>query len=410
MRERPGLAPDDAVLSVTSMSFDISVLEVFLPLVTGARTIVASQEDASDGSRLAALIKSSGATVVQSTPSGWRLLMQAQWRGDPSIVAIAGGEPVPSDLARWLGERVRQVWNGYGPTETTVYSSIGPLTEGDAITVGTPVANTGIYVIDAAGNIAPVGAIGEICIGGDGVTRGYHRRPELTAEKFVPDPFVEGRVMYRTGDYGRWRADGRLDHLGRIDGQIKLRGYRIETGEIEAAMVTHELVRGAVVGVRTASADDPRLVAWVQLHDDAECTASELRRHLRHTLPEFMIPSMIVMVDSFPLTPNGKTDRQALPDPFANAPQAPREYVAPTTPTERLIAEIWMRLLGVPRAGVTDGFFELGGHSLLAMRAAGEISARTGRLLEPRLLFFRTLGQLAEACAVPTRESLHASP
>lgn len=401
MRERHGLAPHDGVLCVTSMSFDISVLEVFLPLVTGARTIIATREDASDGARLAALIKSTGATVVQSTPSGWRLLMQANWRGDQSIVGIAGGESMPHDLARWMGERVRQVWNGYGPTETTVYSSMALLKDGDAITIGTPVANTRIYVMDAGGNIAPIGAIGEICIGGDSVTRGYHKRPELTAEKFVPDPFVNGRLMYRTGDYGRWRADGRLDHLGRIDGQVKLRGYRIETGEIEAALVTHEMVRGAVVGVRTASADDPRLVAWVQLHDDAECTASELRRHLRHTLPEYMIPSMLVMVEAFPLTPNAKIDRRALPDPFAHAPLAPREYVAPTTPTQQQIAEIWMRLLGVPQAGVTDGFFELGGHSLLAMRAAGEISARTGRTIEPRLLFFRTLGQLAEACDAP---------
>ncbi|MBC7840748.1 MAG: amino acid adenylation domain-containing protein [Gemmatimonadaceae bacterium] len=401
MRLRPGISAADRVLSVTSMSFDISVLEVFLPLVTGARTIVATRDDASDGARLAELIRTSGASIVQATPSGWRLLMHAAWVGDPSIVAIAGGETMPPELAQWMLARTRQVWNGYGPTEATVYASMALLSNGGPITIGTPVANTHIYVMDSAGNVAPVGAPGEICIGGDSVARGYHQRDELTAEKFVADPFVAGRTMYRTGDYGRWRTDGLLDHMGRIDGQVKLRGYRIETGEIEAALATHAMVRSAVVGVRNASADDPRLMAWVQLHDDGECTASELRRYLRQSLPEFMIPSMLMFVDRFPLTPNAKVDRKALPDPFASTPLTPREYIAPSTPTERLISEIWITLLGVNQAGVTDSFFELGGYSLLAMRAASEISVRTGRVIEPRLLFFRTLGQLAEALDAP---------
>ena len=401
MRLRPGLRADDAVLCVTSMSFDISLLEVFLPLVIGARTIVATRDDASDGARLASLIAASGATVVQSTPSAWRLLMNAQWSGNPALVAIAGGETMPPDLARWLLGRVRQVWNGYGPTETTVYSSMALLRDGDAITIGTPVANTRIYVIDLAGNVLPIGAPGELCIGGDGVSAGYHNRPDLTAERFVADPFVPGGTMYRTGDIGRWRADGRIEHLGRIDGQVKLRGYRIETGEIESTLATHPAVRAALVGVRNASADDPRLVAWVQLHEEEECTSSELRHHLRQALPEFMIPSMIMLVEQFPLTPNAKVDRHALPDPFAGTSVPSREYVAPQTATQRLISEIWIGLLGVTRAGLTDSFFELGGHSLLAMRAASEISLRTNRAIEPRLLFFRTLGQLAEACDTP---------
>ena len=401
MRERPGVAVDDAVLCVTSMSFDISVLEVFLPLVAGARTIVATRDDSSDGARLAKLIAASGATVVQSTPSGWRLLMNAQWAGGVGIVGIAGGESMPADLARWMGERVKQVWNGYGPTEATVYSSMALLHDGDAITIGTPVANTRIYVMDLAGNVLPIGAAGELCIGGDGVAAGYHNRAELTAEKFVADPFVSGGRLYRTGDFARWRSDGRIDHLGRIDGQVKLRGYRIETGEIEAALATHFAVLTAVVGVRNASADDPRLVAWVQLHDDAECTSSELRRHVRQVLPEFMVPSMLVFVERLPLTPNAKIDRRALPDPFGTAPRAPREFSPPVTRTQQLIAEVWTRLLGVREAGLNDSFFELGGHSLLAMRAASEISLRTGRTIEPRLLFFRTLSQLADACDTP---------
>lgn len=401
MRIRPGIAADDAVLCVTSMAFDISVLEVFLPLVTGARTILATREVASDGERLADLIRTSRATIVQSTPSGWRLLMQAKWSGSPEVTAIAGGEPMPDDLTRWLGERVRWVWNGYGPTETTVYSSMALLTGADMITIGTPVSNTHIYVLDALNHPLPVGVPGEICIGGNGVTRGYHDRPALTGERFVPDPFVAGARMYRTGDYGRWRADGRLEHLGRIDGQVKVRGYRIETGEIETALTRHPAVHAAVVGVRNAATDDPRLVAWVQLEPHGDCTTSELRRHLRSSLPEFMIPSMLVLVESFPMTPNGKVDKRALADPFAAGKPSSQEYIAPTTPAELLIADVWMRLLGVTQVGTTDSFFELGGHSLLAMRAAQEISAATGVPIEPRLLFFRTLGQLAAASEMP---------
>jgi amino acid adenylation domain-containing protein len=425
MRERIGFGPEDGIVAITSASFDISVLELFLPVVQGGRTIVADRDTAADGARLAELVRTSGATMLQSTPSGWRLLMRANWEGSPTLTAIAGGEPMPQDLLEWLWARVGTVWNGYGPTETTVYSTAARLDRGDLITIGTPVANTQIYVLDAHRRPAPIGAPGEIYIAGDGVARGYHNRPELTAERFVPDPFapgalhaprsplaesndgvsgergawsVEGARMYRTGDAGRWRADGRLEHLGRLDGQVKVRGYRIETGEIETALTSHPLVKAAVVGVQALSADDPRIVAWVQMEEDEDVTPSELRRHVRQRLPEFMVPSMIVPVETIPLTPNGKVDRRALPDAFATTRPAPTVGAPPTTPTERLIAEIWRRLLRVEQVSVTDSFFELGGHSLLAMRAAGEISSRIGRAIDPRLLFFRTLGQLAEAC------------
>jgi hypothetical protein len=204
--------------------------------------------------------------------------------------------------------------------------------------------------------------------------------------------------MYRTGDIGRWLPDGTIEHLGRADGQIKLRGYRIETGEIETALAAHPAVRSAVVGVRGATADDQRLVAWVQFGDDEDATTSELRRHLRQRLPEFMIPSVIVPLAVVPQTPNGKVDRRALPDPFVAASSTRQESVPPSTPMERLIADIWSRLLNVTDISVHDGFFELGGHSLLAMRATAEIAAATNCQLDPRLLFFRTLGQIAEAC------------
>ena len=398
MRNTIGCSAADVLFSVTSPSFDISVLELFLPLVLGGRIVIADRETISDGHRFARALTESGASMVQSTPSGWRLLMNAGWQGNAALRAIVGGEPLPPALAQWLRPRVRELWNAYGPTETTVWSTMALITEDEPITIGIPIANTRVYVLDAHERLAPIGVAGEIYIAGAGVARGYHQRSDLTAERFVPDCGAAGATMYRTGDIGRWRRDGRLEHLGRVDGQVKVRGHRIETGEIEAVLASHAAVQEAVVGVRDSASEDPRLVAWVRLHEDEACTASELRQHLRQRLPEFMIPSMIVPIETFPLTPNGKIDRRALPDAFVNAYTRGDEGAPPTTPTERIIADIWMRLLSVDRLAVTDRFFELGGHSLLAMRAANEIAARTGRVIDPRLLFFRTLGQLAEAC------------
>jgi amino acid adenylation domain-containing protein len=386
----------DSVLAVTSPSFDISVLELFVPLVNGGGVVVASREETADGERLARRLAESGATLLQATPSGWRLLMQLDWPGDPKLAAIVGGEPLPPALAAWLRPRVRALWNAYGPTETTVWSTLARIEDGP-ITVGQPIANTRIYLLGAEGNVLPPGETGEIVIAGDGVTQGYHQRPELTAERFVPEPGRAGARMYRTGDLGRWRDDGRLEHLGRLDDQVKLRGHRIELGEIEVRLGEHPAVAQAVVGVKTESAEDARLTAWVRLHEDAGATVSELRRHLRRLLPEYMVPSLIVAVERIPLAPNGKVDRRAL----AGAGRQGRETVAaqgatPGTAMQLLIAEVWKRLLGVPDVTLDSGFFDLGGHSLLAMRAAHEIGQRIGRTVDPRMMFLRNLGQLAE--------------
>ncbi|MEP7049207.1 MAG: amino acid adenylation domain-containing protein [Pseudomonadota bacterium] len=397
MRGCVGFGARDVLLSVTSPSFDISVLELFLPLVLGARVVLADREVVSDGARLAALVASSGATLLQSTPSGWRLLMNANWPGNPELTAIVGGEPLPPALAAWLRPRVRTLWNAYGPTETTVWSTMAEVEDGP-ISIGKPIANTRIYVLGAQQRLAPIGALGEICIAGDGVALGYHQRPELTAERFIEEPNAPGKRMYRTGDLGRWRADGQLEHLGRLDGQVKVRGYRIETGEVEAVLASHPSVKQAVVDVRSVAADDPRIVAWIQLRESEDCTGSELRRFLRQRLPEFMIPAIFSLVDKFPLTPNGKVDRRALPDAFASESSPHADSRPPSTPTERAIADIWMRLLNVKRVTLADTFFDLGGHSLLAMRAAHELATHAGRPIDPRLLFFRTLGQLAEVC------------
>ena len=397
VRKTFAFTADDSMVAVTSPAFDISVLELFVPLVEGGRLIIATRDEIVDGAKLARLLEKSGATMFQSTPSGWRLLINAGWAGNDRLCAIAGGEAMTRELAEWLLPRSRVVWNAYGPTETTVWSTAARIHRDDRITIGQPVANTRVYVINEGGSLMPIGAPGEICIAGDGVTSGYHKRPELTASRFVPAIEGAGR-MYRTGDIGRWLGDGRLEHLGRADGQIKLRGHRIETGEIESALATHPAIRASVVGVSGVNADDQRLVAWVQFRDDEDVTTSELRRHLRKRLPEFMVPSLIVPVEAIPMTPNGKVNRRALPDPFASAGATRIPSAPPTTPTERVIADVWRRLLNVRDISVNDAFFDLGGHSLLAMRAAAEIASVTKHAFDPRLLFFRTLGQIAEAC------------
>jgi acyl carrier protein len=282
----------------------------------------------------------------------------------------------------------------YGPTETTIWSTVERVRAGDSITIGRPIANTRVYILDRDGEPAPIGVPGELWIGGDGVARGYHGRPDLTAERFVPDPFLAGGRMYRTGDLARWRADGRLEHLGRLDFQVKVRGFRIELGEVESAVLELESVREAVVVAHGDGAGDARLVAYV-VWEGEELTASDARRLLRKRLPEYMVPSLFVGLDGLPLTPNGKIDRKALPNPFAGMEAPRREHVPPATPSEELLASIWREELGVAAIGRNDNFFDLGGHSLLSMRAVYAVEQRTGIRMNPRTMFFQDLQQIA---------------
>jgi acyl-CoA synthetase (AMP-forming)/AMP-acid ligase II len=270
---------------------------------------------------------------------------------------------------------------------------IGP--DDTEISIGRPIGNTQVHIVDAAGQLLPVGIAGEICIGGAGVAMAYHARPELTAERFIPDGFGGncGGRLYRTGDLGRWGADGKLYHLGRIDHQLKMRGFRIEPGEIEAAICSLPAVRQAVVVAKEIQADDQRLAAYVVYDDGEELTASEVRRHLRRHLPEYMIPSMVVTLDSVPLTPNGKIDRAALPDPYQNLARFVAE--PPETSAELQVAEIWQSVLKLNKVQASDNFYELGGHSLLSLKVAQEVERRTGYRMDPRLLFFQTLRQIA---------------
>ena len=393
MRREPGLAEEDVLAAVTTLSFDIAGLELYLPLLVGARIELVSREEAADGMALAARLDACKATVMQATPATWRMLIEAGWQGTPGFRALCGGEAITRDLAEALVVRVAELWNMYGPTETTIWSTCEQVNPAD-ITIGRPIANTTIHILDRHGQPAPVGIAGEICIGGDGVAIGYHGRPELTAEKFVTDPDGGPGRIYRTGDLGRWRADGRIECLGRLDQQVKVRGYRIEPGEIEALLATHPAIRAATVVAREAAPGDARLVAYVVYHPGEAPTVSELRRFLRKELPEYMIPAVVVPLDALPLTANGKVDRKELPDPYRMAVRRDTPQEPPADGPERDLAEVWQEVLQVAAIGAEDNFFELGGHSLLALRATALFERRTGVRLDPRAFFFQSLRQI----------------
>ncbi len=285
MQREPGLASEDVLAAVTTISFDIAGLELYLPLMVGARVELVPRETAADADLLARLLEASGATVLQATPATWRMLIEGGWTGSDHLRALCGGEALPSDLAEALLPRVKELWNLYGPTETTIWSSVEKIEPGDRVlSIGRPIANTQLYVVDKAGEPVSVGVAGEIWIGGDGVALGYHRRPELTAERFVHDRFSDrpGARLYRTGDLGRWLPDGRLQHLGRIDNQVKIRGFRIELGEIEAALDAHPMIRQSAVVMREiAPGDTYGIVAYIVADGGEDLTVSEVRRYLR---------------------------------------------------------------------------------------------------------------------------------
>ena len=409
MQQRPGLDETDVVVAVTTVSFDIAALELFGPLLVGAQVVLATARDAADGARLAQLLDTAQATLLQATPATWHLLLEAGWTGRTTLRMLCGGEALPRDLAHQLLDKGAALWNMYGPTETTIWSAIDQVTrDADPISIGRPIANTQCYVLDRYQQPVPAGATGELWIGGDGVARGYFGRPELTAEKFIPDPFRPGPEtrLYRTGDLARYLPDGRLECLGRTDHQVKIRGFRIELGEIEAVLADHPGVQAAVVIPHDHGAGDTRLLAYVinDPHDDP--TVTDLRRFARESLPEYMVPSAFAMVEAFPLTPNGKIDRRALAALNTPAAEATSAFVAPATPMEQRVAAIWQDVLGIAHVGRHDNFFDLGGHSLLAMKAIARLEQDTGQSLNPREMFVQTLRQIAAGIAESESDSV----
>jgi len=375
-----GVGPGDRVLQFASSSFDASVAEMVMALANGATLVLGTRETLAPGPDLLRLLHDEEVTVATLPPSALAVLPQAEL---PALRTLAtAGEACPAELVeRWAPGR--RFFNLYGPTEATIWSAAAACTPGGGRPpLGHPVANTRAYVLDARGAPVPVGVPGELYVGGVGVARGYAGRPELTAERFVPDPFgAAGGRLYRTGDRVRWRADGTLEFLGRVDAQVKVRGFRIEPGEIESALRRREGVADCVVVAREDVPGEKRLVAYVV----GEVEAGVLREPLRRELPEHMVPSAFVVLEQLPLTPNGKLDRKALPAPdFA---PAERHYVAPRTPTEEVLAAIWAEVLGIERVGVQDDFFALGGHSLMAVRLLSRIHAVTGVRIPLHALF-----------------------
>lgn len=392
MAREPGFTAADTLLAVTTLSFDISALEIFLPLFIGGRVVIAERDDVRNPDRLIALLDQHRVTVMQATPATWRAMIDAGWQGSPALKALCGGERLTVELATLLMPRVCELWNLYGPTETTVWSTCRRIVDADRIDIGRPIANTDVFVLDAHAHPVPVGVTGELYIGGDGLARGYRGRPDLTAERFVEHPLDVSRRAYRTGDRVRWRDDGTVEFLGRNDGQIKLRGFRIELGDIEAALRTAPEVQEAVVVLRDdESPAGPRLVAYVQA--TATDTAA-LRAHLKTLIPDYMIPAAFVVLPVLPRTPNGKIDRKNLPAPVIESVMT---AAAPLTAAESKVAAIWRDLLEVPSIAAEDDFFALGGHSLLAVKLVHEVERRLSVRLTPAALFEHpTLGALAQ--------------
>ena len=415
MQHEPGLDASDRLLAVTTLSFDIAVLELLLPLSVGAEVLLADRETAGDGIALRALLEEAHATMMQGTPSTWRLLLDAGWRGSMTFKALCGGEALASDLAAALLPRCASLWNLYGPTETTVWSTCAqvhtaPGAHQPDIHIGRPIANTRVWILDVQGELSPLGVPGEICIGGEGVTVGYLDRPELTAERFIAerswmsrgnDADATSPRLYRTGDRGRWRPDGNLEHLGRLDHQVKVRGYRIELGEIEANLAARSEVARVQVIVREDRPNDQRLVAYLVARAGAVVDEAALREHLRGLLPAYMVPQHFVILDALPLLPNGKVDRNALPAPVPAVSIGTTASTPPATTDEAVVdprvaylAGVWSELLGLP-VRPADNFFDLGGHSMLAVQMANRVARDTGVRIKLIRLGSETLAQLA---------------
>jgi amino acid adenylation domain-containing protein len=401
MQIEPGLDTTDTLLAVTTLSFDIAGLEIFLPLLVGARLVLASRETARDGRLLRQQLSQCRATVMQATPVSWRLLFDAGWRGGSGFKALVGGEALPTDLARMLAARCGSVWNMYGPTETTIWSSVYRVRtrhEGP-VPIGKPIANTTFHILDEHRHRVPEGAMGELYIGGAGVARSYHNRPELSAQRFVADPFSlhSGARMYRTGDLARYRQDGNVEFLGRADHQVKIRGFRVELGEIEAVIEKHPAIRQAVVVAQDDATGQRRLVAYIVARSPQTVTRAGLHTFAGKQLPDYMLPSAVVELPSLPLTPNGKVDRNALALPASADLDTDANYLAPRDATERKLVRIWEKVLGVRPIGVATSFFDLGGLSILAARMFVRISRVFGKELPLATLFQApTIEQLAK--------------
>ncbi|MEA5581860.1 amino acid adenylation domain-containing protein [Nodularia harveyana UHCC-0300] len=403
--QQPGITAKDVLLSVTTLSFDIAVLEIFLPLIVGAKVVLVSAETSKDGYALQKLLLESHATIMQATPATWRILLASGWNGANQFKIFSVGEALPRDLANQLLARSSQLWNAYGPTETTIWSTVDQVEPGEGkVLIGRPIANTEIYLLDTYGQPVPIGVGGELHIGGAGLARGYRHRPDLTADKFVelalgsdsPSP----KRLYKTGDLARYTSDGKIEYLGRIDHQVKLRGFRIELGEIEAGIIAHPQVKQAAVIVREDQPGNKRLVGYVVSQAEAP-TNSELRTLLQQQLPEYMIPQIFVYLEALPLTPNGKIDRRALPVPDVAASNQDN-FVSPRNFIEESLVNIWGEIIGLEQVGIHDNFFDLGGDSIISIQVIARAHQLGIQLTLKQIFQHQTISELAQVCTMGT--------
>ncbi|MEO8338251.1 MAG: amino acid adenylation domain-containing protein [Nitrospirota bacterium] len=404
MRQKPGCSAQDVMVSVTTLSFDIAGLELYVPLLVGARVEIVSRAVAMDGRQLRTVCETVQPTIMQATPATWRMLIEAGWLGSHKLTVLCGGEALPPDLAMALLDRSAALWNMYGPTETTIWSTIERIERVDQeITIGRPIANTDLYILDQFMQPVPVGVSGELYIGGHGLARGYRGRPELTKERFVPHPFSTEPLarLYRTGDLVRYRSDGRIVHLGRLDHQVKIRGFRIELGEIEAVLSRHPAARQVVVTAGEDRQGLKQLAAYLVCQEGQAPSPTELRAFVRTALPEYMTPSFFVFLESMPLTANNKVDLRALPAPSPSLSDG-LAHVGPRDRVEIQLTALWQQVLEVPKIGIHDNFFDLGGHSLKAAQLFFLLEQVYGRHLPLATLF--QAPTIAELASVLSRE------
>ena len=394
--QRLAMTPQDRLLAVTTLSFDIAVLEMLLPLVSGGTVVIAHRDDVGDGARLMELLQATRATAMQATPVTWRMLLEQGFQPLPGFKMLCGGEAWISAMADQLLASGGRLWNMYGPTETTVWSSITEVHRGARrMTIGPAMANTRFYVLDAHLQLVPPGVSGELFIAGAGVARGYFDRPELTAEKFLPDPFQPAERMYRTGDEVRQLPDGRIEFLGRLDQQIKLRGFRIELGDVETAIRALPGVRDAVAVLRPDANGEPMLAGYYTGGENR--SPSELRYALRGQLPVYMIPTILKPLQSLPLTPNGKIDRRALPDPRTGIEVREEEFFGATTETETILEEIFCEVLGCERISIRTSLLDVGADSLRMFQIASRAHRRGLAVSVRQLMQLHTLEAVAAA-------------
>lgn len=413
MAKRPGIKEDDKLLAVTTYGFDISVLELVLPLVNGASVSIADPETVRSPEKLIRYIDDCQPTHMQATPSLWQVLIDHQWQGLPSLNILSGGEKLPPELGKKLQHKGATLWNLYGPTETTIWSTARLVkTAADLRAVGKPIDNTAIYIVDDALRLQPAGVPGEVCISGAGVARGYLNQAELTGEKFLNDPFVAGRRLYRTGDVGFMDPDGQLVYLGRNDEQIKVRGHRIEPAEIENVIRTHPGISNAAAVTHANDGEGKYLVVHYTAKNGADL--DDLWSFAGQQLPDYMIPQYFIREETFPLTPNGKTDKNLLKKNGQLKHRPPKQGVLPRNETEQKLTDIWQYVLNAEITDVTANFFELGGHSLSAMRIVNQVDAVFDAQIHLKAVFMNPtiekLSMVIQAALSPTRAEVGKGP